>query len=91
MLGSLGSNYNERRRAQADGLHEPVGKIDVTRYLDDIEGILQSSNDVGMRNEALAILRRWQFDSMLTDDACARAARLLRAFTDVAKSHKGLT
>jgi len=91
MLGSLGSNHIERRHAQAEGLHKSVGKIDVSRYLDDIEQVLQTSDDVAMRNEALAILRRWQFDRMLTDDACARAARLLRAFTDVAKSHNGLT
>ncbi len=84
MLGSLGSDHSQRRSPAVDDADESVERIDVTRYLDDMERVLRYSTSVAMRNEALAILRRWQFDTMLTDGACARAARLLREFTKVA-------
>jgi hypothetical protein len=88
MLGSLHSDDNERRSPTADDTPVSAEKIDVTRYLDDMERALRCGTDVGMRNEVLAILRRWQFDTMLTEYSCERAARLLREFTEIGPLQK---
>ena len=83
MLGVLNSGDDARRDQRAEDSHASAEKIDVTRYLDEMERSLRASTDVRMRNEVLAILRRWQIDTMLTDYSCERAARLLREFTDI--------
>ena len=90
MVRSLRSGNSERRQpASDDGAHGSVEKIDVTHYLDDMERQSQREIDIARRNQAVAILRRWQFDTMLTDDSCARAARLLRQFTTLPPLRKG--
>jgi hypothetical protein len=83
MLGSLSPAGSESRGPTAADELMSVEAIDATRYLDDMDHTLRSSHDVGMRNEALAILRRWQFDDLLTDAAGARAAGVLREFTEI--------
>ena len=82
------SNENVMRDRRADDAQASVDKIDVTRYLDGMERALRGGADVGLRNEVLAILRRWQFDTMLTDYSCERAARLLREFTEIGQLQK---
>jgi len=68
-----------------------AGKIDVTRYLDEIERTLRFGSNAMARGAALAILRRWQFDRMLTDESCARARMLLREFSEIGQSRKRST
>ncbi len=87
MLGFIDTN-DESRDSAADDIQDPPEKIDVSHYLDEIERVLRCGSDVGMRNEVLAILRRWQFDTMLTAASCSRAARLLREFTEFTRPHK---
>jgi len=82
------SSYATGRFAKAPDTDVAPEKIDVARYLDDMEHTLRYGSDAIVRNEALAILRRWQFDSMLTDDSCSRAALLLREFGDVSPASK---
>ena len=84
---SLGKLMAEFRKASTD-FRSAFEEIDVTRYLDEMERVLRCGSDVATRNEALAILRRWQFDTMLTNESCVRAAKLLREFTELAQSHK---
>ena len=83
------SSYDTGRFAKASDVAPE--KIDVARYLDDMEHTLRYESDAIVRNEALAILRRWQFDSMLTDDSCARAALLVREFGDVSPASKSVS
>ena len=87
MLG-FSSSHDESRHSTAKDVHDPPEKIDVSHYLDEMERVLRCGSDVATRNEALAILRRWQFDTMLTSDSCARAAKLLREFTAFTQLHK---
>jgi len=90
MGGSLRAVRNEGRRPPTvEGSHPSVEKIDVTLYLDEMERQSRREAGVATRNQALAILRRWQFDPMLTDDSCARAARLLREFTMLPPPRRG--
>ena len=90
MDGSLRLGSNERGHPTVDGSHGSIErKIDVTRYLDEMERQSSRDTDIATRNQAVAILRRWQFDPMLTDDSCARAARLLREFTAIPPPRKG--
>jgi hypothetical protein len=88
MLGFQQPEGSEGRSPKGGDGHGSVEKIDVSGYLDHIERVLRSGADVGMRNEVLAILRRWQFDTMLTEYCCERAARLLREFTDIGPLQK---
>ena len=88
MLGSRHASDHESGDRTADDTHVAVEKIDVARYLDDMERALRAGTDVGMRNQVLAILRRWQFDTMLTEYSCERAARLLRQFTETGPLQK---
>ena len=91
MLEFLGSNDdNKKWSPRTGGTDAPVEKIDVTPYLDEMERVLRCGKDTATRNDALAILRRWQFDTMLTDDSCTRAAKLLREFTELAQFQKAL-
>lgn len=90
MVVSLRSSSNERRHSTVDAPQGSIEKkIDVTPYLDEMERQSSRETDIATRNQAVAILRRWQFDTMLTDDSCARAARLLREFTAIPPLRKG--
>lgn len=51
-------------------------KIDVGRYVAEMEDVLLANAHRASPRQALAILRRWQFDEML-DDASRQRARLL--------------
>jgi hypothetical protein len=72
-----GKNANGER---SDGCAMPAGlsptKIDVGRYVAEIERMLCSGGRRPQRTQALAILRRWQFDEML-DDASRQRAKVL--------------
>jgi hypothetical protein len=55
-------------------------KIDVSRYVRELEIVLLSQQDLVRCENAIAILRRWQFDQMLDDASRAKAAKLVREF-----------
>jgi hypothetical protein len=88
MHGSQHASENDGGDRTADDTHVVAEKIDVARFLDEMERVLRAGTAVGMRNELLAILRRWQFDTMLTEYSCERAARLLREFTQTGSLQK---
>ena len=60
--------------------------IDVSREVEELERVLLSAPDPLRRQEAIAILRRWQFDTMLDEASRRKAAMLVREF-----SHHELT
>lgn len=55
-------------------------KIDVSRYVQEMERALRSRQDPVRCEDAIAILRRWQFDEMLDDASRAKAEMLVREF-----------
>jgi hypothetical protein len=55
-------------------------KIDVSRHVREMESVLRWSADPIGRTNAIAILRRWQFDDMLDDASRQRARMLVREF-----------
>ena len=86
MLGCR--NGNERHRPTARGTRTSAEKIDVTRYIDQLEYTLRFDGNALACDAALAILRRWQLDEMLTDESCARAMMLLREFAAIDQARK---
>jgi hypothetical protein len=79
---------NERQRPIAADTHASAEKIDVTRYIDELEHTLRSDSNAMACDAALAILRRWQLDEMLTDKSCVRAMMLLREFGEIDQAKK---
>ena len=67
----------ERSEAGAIPAGPSPTKIDVSRYVAEIEHKLHAGGD---RTQALAILRRWQFDEMLDDASRQQAKRLIWRF-----------
>lgn len=57
-----------------------VTTIDVSRQVDEMERTLRAHQDVKRTNEVLAILERWQWDSMLDAPSREHARQLLREF-----------
>jgi len=56
-------------------------KIDVSQAIDDLERCLRScSKNSTAANNALAILKRWQYDESLTQACRERAGQLVREF-----------
>lgn len=55
-------------------------KIDVSRYVQEMERALRSRQDPVRCEDAIAILRRWRFDEMLDDASRAKAEMLVREF-----------
>ena len=55
-------------------------KIDVGRYVAQLELMLRVGGGRRQRVQALAILRRWQFDEMLDDASRRKAKVLIRTF-----------
>ena len=55
-------------------------KIDVSRYVQELEQVLLSWQDPVKCENALAILERWQFDEMLDDASRAKAKTLVQEF-----------
>lgn len=75
---SSGKTAREKRAASASS---PTRcKIDVGRYVDEMERILLAHGDRNARMQALAILERWQFDEMLEDASRQRAQLLVLRF-----------
>ena len=71
---SLGKTAEEE---PADAASSPdCRKIDVRRYVAEMEHILRTNGDPNACRQALAILKRWQVDEML-DDASRQRAQLL--------------
>ena len=75
--------YSPRKNAngeRSEACAIPAGsspiKIDVGRYVAEIERRLRVDGDRAQRTQALAILQRWQFDEML-DDASRQRAKVL--------------
>lgn len=66
----------ERSKACAIPISSNLTKIDVGRYVAEIERTLCAGGDRAQRTQALAILQRWQFDEML-DDASRQRAKVL--------------
>ena len=72
-----GKNPNgERNESCAIPAGSSPTKIDVGRYVAEIERMLCSGGQRPQRKQALAILRRWQFDEML-DNASRQRAKVL--------------
>ena len=55
-------------------------KIDVTRHVDAMERVLRTDGDRTRCQEALGLLRRWQFDKMLDDASREKAKAVVREF-----------
>ncbi len=74
---SPGTTANEERNDTAANASSPSrSKIDVGRYVAEMERTLRTAGDRRVRMHALGVLQRWQFDEML-DDASRQRARLL--------------
>ena len=57
-----------------------MSKIDVSRYVREMEQVLHMRQDAAQCEKALAILERWQFDPMLDDASRAKAKVLVQEF-----------
>ena len=68
------------RNAGRGGQEAAVPKIDVSRYVREMEEMLRSQQDPAQRGNAIAILLRWQFDEMLDDTSRAKAKTLVQEF-----------
>ncbi len=55
-------------------------KIDVSRYLREMEELLQAPRDPIRCFNAVAILRRWRFDEMLDEASRVKAGILVHTF-----------
>ena len=55
-------------------------KIDVSRYVLEMEEVLYAQQDPARCENAIAILRRWQFDEMLDDASREKAKTLVQEF-----------
>jgi hypothetical protein len=55
-------------------------KIDVGRYVTEMEHILRANGDRIARRKELAILNRWRFDEMLDYESRQRAKLLVSIF-----------
>ncbi|HVO25545.1 MAG TPA: hypothetical protein VMW56_18145 [Candidatus Margulisiibacteriota bacterium] len=73
---------HERNEACAIPTGSNLTKIDVGRYVAEIERTLRAGGDRAQRTQALAILQRWQFDEMLDDASRQRAKVLIWKFAD---------
>ena len=87
MFGSRDDKHSHR--PTVDELLPLVEKIDVTLYIGEMERGLRGSSPLA-RHDALAILRRWQFDAMLTDESRVRATILVKEFGEAAPSEWAL-
>ena len=58
----------------------PRSKIDVSRYVQEMEQVLHSGKDPIKCENALAVLERWQFDEMLDDASRTKAKLLVQEF-----------
>ncbi len=79
MLSSSSGTLQTSRSAAERGViivTSRLTKIDVGRYVAEIERTLCAGGDRAQRTQALAILQRWQFDEML-DDASRQRAKVL--------------
>jgi hypothetical protein len=57
-----------------------MGKIDVSRYVREMEQVLHAEQDAVRCHNAIAILLRWQFDDMLDDASRTKARMLIQEF-----------
>ena len=57
-----------------------MNKIDVSRYVLEMEQVLQTEHDPVRCQNAIAVLLRWQFDEMLDDASRAKARMLVQEF-----------
>ena len=57
-----------------------MAKIDVSRYVLEMEQVLHAEQDPVRCDKAIAILRRWQFDEMLDDASRAKARMLVQEY-----------
>jgi len=57
-----------------------LAKIDVSRYVLEMEQVLHTQQDPVLWHNAIAILLRWQFDDMLDDASRTKARMLVQEF-----------
>ena len=57
-----------------------MGKIDVSRYVLEMEQVLHTEQDPVRCHNAIAVLLRWQFDEMLDDASRVKARMLVQEF-----------
>ncbi|MEO8604588.1 MAG: hypothetical protein ABI629_18605 [bacterium] len=57
-----------------------MDKIDVSRFVRDMESALRSEIDRWGCQEILATCERWQYDEQLDDSSRSRVRRLLREY-----------
>jgi hypothetical protein len=57
-----------------------MDKIDVSRFVRDMENALRADAGAAHRGEILATCDRWQYDEQLDESSRADARRLLREF-----------
>jgi hypothetical protein len=57
-----------------------AANVDASRALDELELVLHEGNELNRCMEAMAILRRWQWDRDLDDASRSRAGVLVREF-----------
>ena len=57
-----------------------AANVDATRALDELEAVLDQGAEPNRCMEAMAILRRWQWDRDLNDASRSRASVLVRIF-----------
>ena len=57
-----------------------AANVDATQALDEFEQVLSSGDEPGRCREAIAVLRRWQWDRELDESSRSRAVVLVRQF-----------
>jgi hypothetical protein len=57
-----------------------AANVDTSRVIDELEAVLLAGSEPGRCQEALEILRRWQWDRDLNDVSRRRASVLVREF-----------
>lgn len=55
--------------------------VDTGRVIDEFEQVLHTGQDLSRCQEAMVILRRWQWDEDLSDTSRDRASMLVRQFS----------
>jgi hypothetical protein len=58
-----------------------AANVDAGRWLDELEAVLDAGREPHRCLEAMAILRRWQWDRDLDDASRRRASGLVREFS----------
>jgi hypothetical protein len=57
-----------------------AANLDTSRVIDEFEQVLANGEEPGRCREAIAVLRRWQWDADLDEGSRRRAVGLVRRF-----------